>query len=210
MIWSELRPEPKSRSGFGCGATQLEVEKALQGATSGAADGGVSADALGAILSWMQEREGEAFVIATANDVEGLPPELLRKGRFDDVWWVDLPTLEEREAILVAALRANNRSENVIATTALRAIAAKCDRFTGAEIAAIVPDAMFAAFADDCREVKTADLLEAAATVVPLADTAAEKIERLRKWAEGRARFASSVESRANDRSARRGRSIDI
>ena len=74
-----------------------EIEKALAGATQGAADGGVSSDALGAILSWMQERAGEAFVIATANDVSALPPELLRKGRFDELWFVDLPTHTERE-----------------------------------------------------------------------------------------------------------------
>jgi SpoVK/Ycf46/Vps4 family AAA+-type ATPase len=83
-----------------------EIEKSLQGATSGSADGGVSSDALGAILSWMQERQGEAFVIATANDVESLPPELLRKGRFDEVWWVDLPNQTERAAILATALKA--------------------------------------------------------------------------------------------------------
>ncbi|MBA0088534.1 MAG: AAA family ATPase, partial [Acidobacteria bacterium Pan2503] len=82
-----------------------EIEKALQGATSGSADGGVSSDALGAILSWMQDRRGEAFVIATANDVSALPPELLRKGRFDELWFVDLPTESERAAILTASLR---------------------------------------------------------------------------------------------------------
>lgn len=167
-----------------------EVEKALQGATSGSADGGVSADALGAILSWMQERAGEAFVIATANDVTALPPEFLRKGRFDEIWWVDLPTLEEREAITAAAMRANNRSEDAIARVNLRKVAAACDRFTGAEVAAIIPDAMFAAFADGAREVSTDDLLRAAGGVVPLADTAAEKIAAMRKWAESRARFA--------------------
>lgn len=208
MIWSELRPEPKSRSGFGCGATQLEVEKALQGATSGSADGGVSADALGAILSWMQEREGEAFVIATANDVEALPPEFLRKGRFDEVWWVDLPTTEERADILAAAMRANNRSEDAIARVGLGAVAQACDRFTGAEVAAIVPDAMFAAFADGGREVTTQDLLAAADTVVPLADTAAEKIDRLRKWAAGRARPAGRASRK--EQAAARGRRIDI
>lgn len=208
MIWSELRPEPKSRSGFGCGATQLEVEKALQGATSGSADGGVSADALGTILSWMQEREGEAFVIATANDVEALPPEFLRKGRFDEVWWVDLPTAEERADILAAAMRANNRSEDAIARVGLRAVANACDRFTGAEVAAVVPDAMFAAFADGGREVTTQDLLAAADTVVPLADTAAEKIDRLRKWAAGRARPAGRASRK--EQAAARGRRIDI
>lgn len=206
MIWSELRSEPKSCSGLGCSITQLEVEKALQGATSGSADGGVSADALGAILSWMQERAGESFVIATANDVEALPPELLRKGRFDEVWWIDLPTETERAAVLEAALRARGRDPRNIDTPR---VAAACDRFTGAEIAAVVPDAMFAAFADGMREVATADLFSAAKTVVPLADTAAEKIERMRKWAEGRARFASPPES-TRERAQPRGRKIDL
>jgi AAA+ superfamily predicted ATPase len=165
-----------------------EIEKALQGATSGSADGGVSSDALGAILSWMQERSGEAFVIATANDVEGLPPELLRKGRFDEVWWVDLPTRTERIEILRAALRSHGRTDDGID---LIGIASTCEDFTGSEIAAIVPDALFTAFADDARALSTADLLAAARTVVPLSKTASEKITRLRNWAKGRARPAS-------------------
>jgi SpoVK/Ycf46/Vps4 family AAA+-type ATPase len=167
-----------------------EIEKALQGATSGSADGGVSADALGAILSWMQERSGEAFVIATANDVEGLPPELLRKGRFDDVWYVDLPTEYERELVLTATLRSYGRSTGSID---VRAAARAREGFTGAELAALVPDAMFVAFADSEREITTADLLKAATTVAPLSKTASEKIDRLRQWAKGRARPANST-----------------
>lgn len=169
-----------------------EIEKAMQGATSGSADGGVSSDALGAVLSWMQERSGEAFVIATANDVEGLPPELLRKGRFDEVWWVDLPTPREREAILSASLRSHGRGKVKID---LAKIATASEGFTGSEIAAIVPDALFAAFADDAREITTDDLVAAAKTVVPLSKTAAEKITRLRQWAVGRARPATSPET---------------
>jgi SpoVK/Ycf46/Vps4 family AAA+-type ATPase len=185
-----------------------EVEKALQGATGGAADGGVSADALGTILSWMQERAGEAFVIATANDVSALPPEFLRKGRFDEIWWVDLPTQEERELILMATLRANGRGD---AIKNYRLVAQRCDRFTGAEIAAIVPDAMFAAFADGAREVRERDLLDAAETVVPLADTAAEKIGAMRAWAAGRARAATRAEAgRTEAVPVRRGRKLDI
>ena len=184
-----------------------EVEKALQGATSGSADGGVSADALGAVLSWMQERVGESFVIATANDVEALPPEFLRKGRFDEVWWVDLPNEAERAAILIAALRNYNRGDAGVNHIK---VAAACDRFTGAEIAAIVPDAMFAAFADGGREITTLDLMNAADNVAPLADTAAEKIDRLRKWAKGRARFAGRSAENNGDREPRRGRKIDI
>ena len=101
-----------------------EIEKALQGATSGSADGGVSADALGAVLSWMQERTSDAFVIATANDVEGLPPELLRKGRFDDVWFIDLPNEMERDRVLAATLRSYGRAVEKID---VRAVARVCE-----------------------------------------------------------------------------------
>src|SRR5580693_9608327 len=82
-----------------------EIEKALQGATGGAADGGVSSDVLGFLLNWMQERRGQAFVFATCNNAESLPPELIRKGRFDQVFWVDLPNPIERESVLEASLR---------------------------------------------------------------------------------------------------------
>ncbi len=177
-----------------------EIEKALQGATSGSADGGVSSDALGAVLSWMQERSGEAFVIATANDVEGLPPELLRKGRFDEVWWVDLPNATERVSVLATALRAHGRGKLLDSLDRsgirLETVAAGCDGFTGSEIAAIVPDAMFAAFADGAREIETEDLVAAAATVVPLGKTAKEKIEKLRAWAAGRARPATQADGK--------------
>lgn len=168
-----------------------EIEKALAGATGGAsADGGVSADALGAILTWMQERKGEAFVIATANSVESLPPELLRKGRWDELWFVDLPNAEESKAVLKAALVAHGRGAVKID---LAAVVKHCGEFTGSEIAAIVPDALFAAFEDMGREIKTEDLIDAAETVTPLAKTAEGKITALRNWAAGRARSASSA-----------------
>jgi hypothetical protein len=163
-----------------------EIEKALAGATQGAADGGVSADALGAILSWMQDRAGSVFVVATANDVSALPPELLRKGRFDDLFFVDLPTATERAAILRTALRGKPAGE-----VDLAAVAGACAEFTGAEVAALVPDAMFAAFADGARPITTGDLITAARAVVPLARTAPEKIAKVRDWAKGRARPAS-------------------
>ena len=166
-----------------------EVEKALAGATQGAADGGVSSDALGAILNWMQERRGEAFVVATANDAASLPPELLRKGRFDEVFFLDLPNAGERGAVLKAALTANGRSAAKVDHAKVTQVT---DGWTGSEIAAIVPDAMFAAFADGGREIVTADLVEVAKTVVPLSKTAAEKITRLREWAAGRARPANT------------------
>jgi hypothetical protein len=171
-----------------------EIEKSLQGATSGAADGGVSADALGTVLTWMQERTGEAFVIATANDVTSLPPELMRKGRFDEIWSIDLPTAEERAAILTATLRTHGRDPETIDVTA---VANVTPEFAGAEIAELVPDAMFVAFADGGREITTEDLVDAARKTQPLSRTAAEKIAALRKWADGRARSASAPKAKA-------------
>lgn len=166
-----------------------EIEKSLQGATSGASDGGVSSDALGALLNWMQERSGQAFVIATANAVDQLPPELLRAGRFDVVWWVDLPTEGERTSILKTALRSNGRDKLDVD---INTIAKACKNFTGSEIASIVPDALFVGFEDGGREITTEDLLNSAKKVVPLAKTAKERIEKLRQWADGRARSATS------------------
>ncbi len=183
-----------------------EIEKALAGATQGAADGGVSSDALGAILSWMQERQGQAFVIATANDVESLPAELLRKGRFDEVFWVDLPTASERAAILGAALKAHGRGNLKIDAAA---VARKTATFTGSEIASLVPDALYTGFADGAREITTEDLTIAAGKVVPLAKTAAEKIARLRQWAEGRARPASLADTETAPAAAQ-ARTLDL
>lgn len=188
-----------------------EVEKALAGATQGAADGGVSSDALGAILSWMQDRQGDAFVLATSNDVSQLPPELLRKGRFDELFFVDLPTYTERDQIMKAALRSHGRGEfaaqqDATAESGWDAICQATEGFTGSEIAAIVPDAMFTAFEDGARPITHADLIAAAAKVVPLAKTAKAKIDGLREWAKGRARYATTQEAQATST----GRDLDI
>jgi AAA+ superfamily predicted ATPase len=165
-----------------------EIEKSLQGATSGSSDGGVSADALGSMLSWLQEKTDESFVMATANNIASLPPELLRKGRFDEIFFVDLPHAIEREAILASALRSVDRDP---ASIDLAAVASVTEDFTGSEIASLVPDALFVSFADNQRALTTDDILAAAKTVVPLARTASEKIDALRKWAQGNARPAS-------------------
>jgi SpoVK/Ycf46/Vps4 family AAA+-type ATPase len=180
-----------------------EIEKALAGSTGQSGDSGVAADALGAVLSWMQERTGSVFVVATANDVSSLPPELLRKGRFDELFWVDLPTLNERVEIAAASVRAHNRDPESVDCGQ---IALVTEGFTGAEIAALIPDALFEAFADNERDLTTRDLTKAAETVVPLAKTAADKIEKLRSWASSRARPASTPETSQ----AKGGRAIDL
>lgn len=190
-----------------------EIEKALAGATQGAADGGVSADALGTILSWMQERTGEAFVIATANDVSSLPPELLRKGRWDETFWIDLPNYVERHQVAKAALRAHGRAAlaeagDAAAESGWDALCDATQGFSGAEIAALIPDALFAAFADGEREPTLNDLIAASRTVTPQSKSAAEKITRLRDWAAGRARAATTPEEVSQTQP--RGRALDL
>jgi ATP-dependent 26S proteasome regulatory subunit len=170
-----------------------EVEKAMAGATQGAADGGVSADALGTLLTWMQERTGQAFLVATSNDASQLPPEFLRKGRWDELFWVDLPTEAEREQILLASLAVYKR-QSALSLADRITVASATSGFSGAEIAALVPDALFAAFADNERELTAQDLIAVASTLTPLSVTAKEKIEKARAWSKGRARPATTPE----------------
>ena len=183
-----------------------EIEKALAGATDGSADGGVSTDALGAILTWMQERQGEAFVVATANDPTKLPAELLRKGRFDQCWFLDLPTTRERAEILRASLASYGRKG--LSGVQFDEIARATVGFTGSEIAAVVPEAMFNAFSDGQREINTGDLLAIANGIVPLSKTASEKIVKMREWAAALALPASTPDGDAV--AARSGRSLDF
>ena len=187
-----------------------EIEKALAGASGSDSDGGVSADALGTLLSFMQDRQGEAFIIATANNVEALPPELLRKGRFSEIFWVDIPNRTERCSVLAAALRSNGRDADSIGID-LETVADATNTFSGAEIAELVPEAMFVAFADGAREITTDDLLRVAELVVPMAKTSSEKINRLRDTWSGRARPASHSDQRPQQVAARGGtRVLDL
>jgi ATPase family associated with various cellular activities (AAA)/AAA+ lid domain len=179
-----------------------EIEKALAGSLHGANDAGVSADQLGSLLQWMQERKGEAFVVMTANDIEAIlqnAPELLRKGRFDEIFFVDLPNNSERPEVIKAALRANIPAARLPALKIdLKKVAAATDKFTGAEIASLVPDAMRLAFIDDAREITTNDLLKVAKRVVPMSTSAKDKFAALRKWVDGgNARRASFPEDKA-------------
>lgn len=154
-----------------------EIEKALAGAVDGAADGGVSMDALGTILTWMEEKTSDTFVIATANDVSKLPSELLR--RFDKIWFIDLPNEEERASVLSAALRFHKRDKLKIDAAA---IAAVTDRFTGSEVARLVTDALFVGFADGERDITTEDLLALAVKVDPVFKNQSERLTKIQQW----------------------------
>jgi SpoVK/Ycf46/Vps4 family AAA+-type ATPase len=153
----------------------------------------------------MQERQGSVFVVATANDVSALPPELLRKGRFDELFFVDLPTPTERAAILAATLTQHARPPDAVGD--LAPVVAASEGWSGAELASLVPDALFAAFADGARALAVADLLAAARNVTPLSSTARERVAELRAWAKGRARPASTV---ADFGAAPRMRAVEI
>lgn len=127
------------------------------------------------------------------------------------MWWVDLPTPVERLQVLQAALKAHGRNFSMLRAEGLADVVRACEGFTGSEIAALVPDALFTAFADDARQITIEDLIAAAKTVVPLSRTAKEKIDALRAWATERARFATSEQTAVPQTSARQGgRELDI
>jgi SpoVK/Ycf46/Vps4 family AAA+-type ATPase len=167
-----------------------EIEKGLSGSqSSGQTDGGTSARVFGSFLSWMQEKTAPVFVIATANDVCKLPPEFLRKGRFDELFWVDLPTLAEREAIWAIQIQRHHREPKKFDLTAL---AKATEGWTGAEIEQGFVDALYEAFAQG-QEPGMLTVGMALDKTMPLSKTMAEQIGNLRNWAKGRARPASST-----------------
>jgi SpoVK/Ycf46/Vps4 family AAA+-type ATPase len=166
-----------------------EIEKGL---STGDGDGGTSMRVLGTMLSWMQEKTKPVFVVATANDVSKLPPELLRRGRFDEVFFLDLPTDSERADILDVHLRKRGRSPG---DYDLARLARASEGHVGAEIEQAVIEAMYHAFNDPddpAREFTTDDVAAAMHRLVPLSRSQRETIEYLRLWlTEGRARSAS-------------------
>lgn len=165
-----------------------EIDKGFTGSrSSGSTDGGTSARVLGGFLNWLQEKTSAVFVVATANDVTQLPPELLRKGRFDELFWVDLPSVAERVAIWGIHLGKRQRDP---AKFDLELLAKASDKFTGSEIEQAVVDALFDCF-DAQVELDTQALAAAVQRTVPLATTMAENISAMREWAKHRARPAS-------------------
>ncbi|MBI4401229.1 MAG: AAA family ATPase [Nitrospirae bacterium] len=159
-----------------------EIEKGMVAAGSGEADAGLSRRLFGAFLTWLQEKRQEVFVVATANDLSILPPELLRKGRFDEIFFVDLPTEEEREAILGIHLGLRKQEPDKFD---LQRIVAASDGFSGAEIEQAVVAALYRALHLK-RPLDTALLLEELKQTVPLSISRREDIARLRETARGR------------------------
>jgi len=191
---------------------ELEKVFAGSGPDSASADAGVSARLLASFLSWMQDRKAPVFVAATCNNVTVLPPELIRKGRFDELFFVDLPNAAERKQIFAIQLTKRKRKPE---DYDLARIAEAAKGFSGAEIESAVQGAMYAAFSRDgtcgdracpvaadaskqdlrTQDLRTEDLLTALSSTVPLSITRAEEIATLRAWAKDRAVWASAQES---------------
>ena len=174
-----------------------EIEKAFAGSkSSGLTDGGTSSRVFGSFLSWMQEKKSPVFVVATANDVAQLPPEFLRKGRFDELFFVDLPTQQEREAIWGIQIAKYGRKPKGYN---LGALAVGSEGFTGAEIEQAYIEGLYEAFQKE-KEPDTVGIGAILAKQVPLSRLMGEQIGALRQWAQGRARPATRPSTAATGR----------
>lgn len=167
-----------------------EIEKGLSGTqSSGSTDGGTSARIFSTILTWMQEKTKPVFVVATANDISLLPPELLRKGRFDEIFFVDLPNIEDRKSIFAIHLNKKGQSPT---NFSLDRLAEYSVGFNGAEIEECVNEAMFSAYTENQKapKLQMVHLLTAIKETVPLSSTMKNQIDALRNWAKSRAKQA--------------------
>jgi len=165
-----------------------ELEKAFAGVTGPTGDSGVMQRLFGYFLNWMQEKTTPVFIVATANNIRQLPPEFLRKGRFDEMFFVDLPAADERKAIMNVLLRKYHLNTGSLVPSELIKMT---ERYTGAELEYVIVEAMYEAFYDDQRPVTAKDLEVATAKVLPLADQMRDEIEALRRWGRANARAAS-------------------
>jgi ATP-dependent 26S proteasome regulatory subunit len=171
---------------------ELEKVFAGSGPDSASADAGVSSRLLASFLSWMQDRKAPVFVAATCNNVEALPPELIRKGRFDELFFVDLPNQAERKQIFAIQLARRKRNP---AEFNLGRVAAAAVGYSGAEIEAAVQTGLYSTYSSK-QALATETLLDALKATVPLSITRAEEIEALREWARTRAVPASVADAK--------------
>jgi SpoVK/Ycf46/Vps4 family AAA+-type ATPase len=174
-----------------------EIEKGFSN-TTGQGDSGTTARVFGTFLTWMQEKRHPVFVVATANNIDALPPEFLRKGRFDEIFFVDLPTSHEREAIWRLQLRSRATEANGLEAVAadadaVAALVAASENHSGAEIEQSVVSALYEGFSAR-GEVTAAAVRQVVDTMIPLAVTQAEEVQRIRTWATERAVRATGTE----------------
>jgi ATP-dependent 26S proteasome regulatory subunit len=189
-VFGSPRPEEALSSALRVGEAMAPVVLWIDEIEKGFDMGGEgpAARLLGGMVTWLQEKQKEVFVVATANRVANLPPELPRKGRFDEIFFVDLPNLHERCDILKLHLEKRGRNP---AHYSIEALAKNADKLTGSELEQLIISAMYSAFSNEL-ELEDGDLIRALKETVPLYDTFEEEIKALREWARKRARPAST------------------
>jgi ATP-dependent 26S proteasome regulatory subunit len=165
-----------------------EIDKSFGGmSNSQISDGGTSARVLSSFLTWMQEKQSPVFIIATANDISNMPPELLRKGRFDEIFFLDLPNLNERKEIFSIHLSKRNRDSSKFN---IQYFSELTEGFSGAEIEQIIISSMYDSFEEN-RELSNDDIINSIKNFVPLSKTMKEAVENIREWSRTRAVSAS-------------------
>ncbi len=170
----------------------LWIDEMEKGLSQDGGDSGTSSRVFGSILTWMQEKTAPVFMVATANDISRMPAELMRKGRFDEIFFLDLPTLEERKEIVTVHLNKRNR---LPVEYDIQTLAEASEGYVGSEIEQAIIDAMYIGFNDGMRNFTTDDILKSIKTQVPLSISQKETIHYLRSWLhEGRALSASYPE----------------
>ncbi len=190
-----------------------EIEKGFAGTMGASGDSGTGQRVFGTFLTWLQDKARPVFVIATANNIDHLPPEFLRKGRFDEIFFVDLPTSAEREQIWELHLSKHysgtlaSKDGVAIDDDLVAKLAAASDGYSGAEIEQAVIASLFDAYADR-RPLEEGDLLRAVSNMVPLAVTQSEAIRRIREWANVRAVAATAHEHVTPRKSATRSAKV--
>ena len=189
-----------------------EAEKGLAGASNtGANDSGVTKRIFGTLISWMQERPKDKliYMVMTVNDISSLPPELLRKGRFDEIFWVDLPSEEEQVEILKIHLGQRNKLTPALEKELSKVVKSAKD-FSGAELEVAVEDSLFEVFFNNGKEIKAEDLKLALTNTVPLARTREEEIKGMREWAERRCKMAQKPSKTSKSTGASGKRRMDV
>lgn len=176
-----------------------EIEKGLGGVqSSNYTDGGVANRVFGTLLTWLQEKEEPVFVVATANNILGIPPEFMRAGRFDEIWFLDLPDKEQRKEVLSCLLLKKKRDPQDFD---LDRIAAESEHYSPAELEKAINNALFIAYSEDKRQLKTEDIVSEIHNFQPLYNSRREEIQEMRTWAlgehgkGGRARLANASAS---------------
>lgn len=185
----------------------MEIEKSLsKDAVSGRGDTGVSSRIFGTFLSWLNDRTNPAFIVATSNNHTLLPTPLIRKGRFDQLFWIDLPSAVEREEIFNVVIKKYKRNPE---DYKLKQFVKESEDFTGAEIEDVFKSAMFRAFEKD-KEVTTADVLQEIKELIPFADSHAEDLQIMRTQAKGKLVMLTSTGETEQVDNAMRKLSIDL